>query len=79
MPMKRQRLLDEICQTAPKHELVSLIEVLGSVLASRIRLVQEAYSKEASVTAGKLRLPAEPGIRSPRRSEARGDNQHVHW
>ena len=79
MALQRQRLLEEICHTAPKQELASLIEVLGAVRASRARLMQEAFSKEASVTAAKLQLPAEQEIRSPRRSEARGHDQHGHW
>jgi hypothetical protein len=79
MTFPRNRLIDEICQTASQHEIASLIEALGFVRESRIRLMQEAFSKEASVAAAKLQLPAEPGLSSPRRSEARVYELHGHW
>jgi len=41
--------------------------------------MKEAFSKEASVAAAKLQLPVEPGICSPRRSEARVYELHGHW
>jgi hypothetical protein len=79
MSSQRNRLIDEICQTAPQHEIASLIEALGFVRESRIRLMQEAFSKEASVAAAKLQLPVEPGICSPRRSEARVNEMNGQW
>ncbi len=79
MTLPRNRLIDEIFQTAPQHEIASLIEALGFVRESRIRLMKEAFSKEASVAAAKLQLPVEPGICSPRRSEARVYELHGHW
>ena len=54
MTLPRKRLIDEISQTAPKHELAGLIEVLVFVRQSRISLMQEAFSKDASVADAKL-------------------------
>ena len=79
MSMPRKRLIDEISQTAPKHELAELIEVLVSVRQSRISLMQEAFSKDASVADAKLQLPAETRVRSPSRSEVRGYEQQGQW
>ena len=79
MALQRKRLLDEICQTAPQHELAGLIEVFGFVRESRNSLIQEVFSKEPSVAAAKLQMPAEHLIRLPRRSEAGGYEQCGHW
>ncbi len=79
MTLPRKRLIDEISQTAPKHELAGLIEVLVFVRQSRISLMQEAFSKDASVADAKLQLPDEPRIRSPSRSEVRQHEQHTRW
>ena len=79
MSMPRKYLIDEISQTAPKHELAGLIEVLVLVRQSRISLMQEAFSKDASVVDAKLQLPDEPRVRSPSRSEVRGYEQHGRW
>ncbi|CAM8662090.1 hypothetical protein MCEMAEM21_00593 [Oxalobacteraceae bacterium] len=79
MTLPRKRLIDEISQTAPKHELAELIEVLVSVRQSRISLMQEAFSKDASVVDAKLQMPDEPRVRVPSRSEVRGYEQHGRW
>ena len=79
MTLPRKRLIDEISQTAPKHELAELIEVLVSVRQSRVSLMQEAFSKDASVADAKLQLPAEKRVRSPSRSEIRGYEQQGRW
>ena len=75
MTLPRKRLIDEISQTAPKHEIAGLIEVLVFVRQSRVSLMQEAFSKDASVADAKLQLPAETRVRSPSRSEIRGYEQ----
>ena len=79
MSMPRKYLIDEISQTAPKHELAEFIEVLVSVRQSRISLMQEAFSKDASVADAKLQLPDEPRVRSPSRSEVRGYEHQGQW
>lgn len=79
MALQRKRLVDEIYQTVPKHEMVGLIEILGSIRESRIRLMQEAFFKEASVADAKLQRLAESGIRSPHRSEVQEQDQYGHW
>jgi hypothetical protein len=79
MSLPKKRLIDEIYQMAPKHEIAGLIEALGHARQSRMRLMQEAFSKEASVAAAKLQLPAEPRVRSPGRSEAQRYEQQSHW
>jgi hypothetical protein len=79
MTLQIKRLIDEISQTAPKHEIAGLIEVLAFVRQSRISLMQEAFSKDASVADAKLQLPDEPRVRSPSRSEVRGYEQHGRW
>ncbi len=79
MTLPRKRLIDEISQTAPKHELAELIGVLVSVRQARISLMQEAFSKDASVADAKLQLPAETRVRSPSRSEVRGYEHQGQW
>ena len=79
MTLPRKRLIDEISQTAPKHELAELIGVLVSVRQARISLMQEAFSKDASVADAKLQLPAETRARSPSRSEVCGYQQQGRW
>ena len=79
MSMPRKYLIDEISQTAPKHELAGLIEVLVFVSQSRISLMQEAFSKDASVADAKLQLASETRVRSPSRSEVRGYEQQGRW
>jgi hypothetical protein len=79
MALQRKRLLDEICQTAPQHEIAGLMQVFGFVRGSRICLVQEVFSKEASVAAAKLQMPAERRIRLPHRSEVGVYEQYGHW
>lgn len=72
MTLPRKCLIDEIYQTVPKHKISGLIEVLVFVRQSRMILLQEAFSKEASVADAKLQLPDELWVRSPSRFEARG-------
>ena len=79
MTLQIKRLIDEISQTAPKYEIAGLIEVLAFVRQSRISLMQEAFSKDASVADAKLQLPAETRARSPSRSEVRGYEQQGRW
>ena len=79
MSMPRKYLIDEISQTAPEHEIAGLIEVLVLVRQSRISLMQEAFSKDASVVDAKLQMPDEPRVRVPSRSETRGYEQHGRW
>jgi len=79
MSMPRKCLIDEISQTAPEHEIAGLIEVLVLVRQSRISLMQEAFSKDASVVDAKLQMPDEPRVRVPSRSEVRGYEQHGRW
>ena len=79
MTLQIKRLIDEISQTAPKQEIAGLIEVLAFVRQSRISLMQEAFSKDASVADAKLQLPAETRVRSPSRSEVRGYEQQGRW
>jgi chromatin segregation and condensation protein Rec8/ScpA/Scc1 (kleisin family) len=79
MTLSRKRLIYEISQTAPKHEIAGLIEVLVVVRQSRISLMQEAFSKDVSVADAKIQLPDEPRVRSPSRSEVRQHEQHSRW
>ncbi len=79
MTLQIKRLIDEISQTAPKHEIAGLIEVLAFVSQSRISLMQEAFSKDASVADAKLQLASETRVRSPSRSEVRGYEQQGRW
>lgn len=76
MTMPTKRLIDEISQTVPKHEIPGLIEALVFVRESRLILLQEAFRKEVSVVAAKLQLSAEPQVRSPSRYEVRGREEH---
>ena len=76
MALPRKHVIDEISKTAPKHEIVGLIEILVFIRQSRIILLQEAFSKDASVEDAKLHLTDEPWARSPSRFEIRRHEQY---
>jgi hypothetical protein len=75
MSLPRKRLIDEICQTAPKRELAVLIDVLVFVRQSRIILMQKAFSKDAYVADAKVQISNESRARLSSRFEARGYDQ----
>ncbi|MEY3900185.1 MAG: hypothetical protein RI962_1340 [Pseudomonadota bacterium] len=75
MSLPRKRLIDEICQTAPKRELAVLIDVLVFVRQSRIILMQKAFSKDAYVADAKVQISNESRVRLSSRFEARGYDQ----
>lgn len=61
MTLPRKRLIDDISSNAPLHEVSNLIEALGVMRGSRFKPLHEAFSKDGSVAAAKLQIPADMG------------------
>ncbi len=61
MTLPRKRLIDDISSNAPMHEVSNLIEALGIMRESRFKPLHEAFSKDGSVAAAKLQIPADMG------------------
>ncbi len=72
MNLSKKNLIPEISNTAPGHEISGLIELMGLVRASRIKSMQEAFTKESEVKAAKLQLPQETYPRARERSGGTG-------